>query len=63
MKMVCVKMPEEMVEQIDEYLDKHPEFSGRSEVVRAAIREYLMKHAKQPQQDTSFYEETVVVIA
>jgi len=40
MKVVCVKIPEEMLSQID-YLVKHYSFESRGGFIRAAIRDFI----------------------
>ena len=59
MRVITVKMPEEMVEEIDKYAMKHG--LHRSEVIRAAIIYFLInEHQKQEQKQE--YREDVVVI-
>jgi len=44
MKIISVKLPERYIEYIDELADKESGlFDSRSDVVRAAVREYLRK--------------------
>ena len=49
MKIVTVKMPPALVEQIDEFV-KRGRFSSRSDFIREAIRFYIM-HLKQQQEE------------
>ncbi len=59
MRVITVKMPEEMVEEIDKYAMKHG--LHRSEVIRAAIIYFLInEHQKQEQRQE--YNEDVVII-
>lgn len=61
MKVVTVKMPEELVEAIDDYAIQHG--LSRSEVIRAAITQFLIiEHQRQEQNDVMDYNEEVVVI-
>ncbi len=62
MRVISVKMPEEMVEEIDRYAMKHG--LHRSEVIRAAIIQFLItQHQRQEQiYSTNNYNEDIVVI-
>jgi len=44
MKTVCAKLPERYVEALDEIVEKERGlFDNRSDVIRAALREFLRK--------------------
>ena len=46
---VTVHLPKDLTDQIDEFINKHPElgYSGRPELIKEAIREKLFELTEQ----------------
>ena len=36
-----IKLPKPLIEQIDKYLEKHPEYVSRSDFIKEAIRVHM----------------------
>ena len=63
MRIISVKMPEEMITTLDKIAKEHGVY--RSEIIRAAITKYLLKppqSTNKTQTRQEYYEEEVVVI-
>jgi len=44
MKMITVKLPEEVIEKIDKLVRKEKQFASRSELIRFAVLEFLKRY-------------------
>ena len=44
-KMVSLRMGEDEIQRLDEFLEGHPELGGRSLFIRTAIRQYIERDA------------------
>ena len=64
MRIVTIKVPEELLERIDEYIKKNPGISSRSELFRKAVQEYLMKQEQETiiQKQYNYQEEILVIL-
>ena len=51
-KIISLRMNNEEIQEMDAFLDEHPELGGRSLFIRTAIRTYVDRDADVPQTKT-----------
>ena len=46
-KYTTLKLPKGLVELMDEFLQEHPEYTSRTDLVKEAVRSHLREHTNE----------------
>lgn len=41
---ITIKVPKVLIDKADEYVDEHPEYTSRTDLIKEALRRYFENH-------------------